>query len=485
MKHFGILALAGLATAKPLQGRATQPIISCTSLSAPTVDGAVVTSINATQQDAHCAVDVYLTHGTAADNVHILTWLPTEWNGRYEGTGGSGAVAGGSSSSLSNPVAAGYAAGTTNAGLPSSSDGAAWANDTQLRTNFAYLSVHEMTLVGKALTKQYYGQEPAYSYWNGCSTGGRQGNMEVQRYPTDYQGVYAASPAINYDRFQVAQLWPFVVQTVEGEFVPKCVLTALTNAAITACDGDDGGKDGLISNPNTCNFDAASLVGQASNCSESPTLTARQAKIFKSIAHGPVDTSGNKLFSGIPLGTPLGTLASTSPPSLMTSWVKNFVLREPNFNLSTVTYETFPKIFQQSIDMYHNFSGTSNPDLSSFQSAGGKLLSWHGFSDSIIGGNGSVQYRVDVQNTMGGAAKVDEFFRLFMAPGVDHCSGGYGAVPEDPFNALVAWVENGTAPDTLAAKGSSGFTRNLCRYPLQLKYTGSGDINAAASWTCV
>lgn len=490
MKSIIPLILSAAVVAKGAQSAYTAPVIDCESLVAPVVEGAVTTSINATSVNAteasgYCAVQVYLTHGNASDNVLILTWLPVSWNGRYQGTGGGGVVAGGSSSALVAPVASGYAAGTTNAGLPNSADGTEWANNTQLITNFAYLSVHEMTVVGKALVEQFYGKAPDYSYWNGCSTGGRQGHMEVQRYPADYQGVYAASPAINYDRFQPAELWPYVVQNVEGEFVPQCVFTALTNAAIALCDADDGAEDGLIVNPNTCGFDAYSLVGQAVNCSGNATaVTERQAKIFNSIAHGPVDTEGNKLFSGLPLGSSLATIAGTTPVNLISAWVRAFVLHQPDFDLSTITYETYPQIFNLSVAEYHDLIGTSDPDLAPFHAAGGKLLSWHGFADSLIGGNGTVQYRLDVQDTLGGPDAVDEFYRLFMAPGVEHCGGGYGAAPTDPFDVLVAWVENGTAPDTLPASGN-GITRDLCRFPLQLEYSGTGDIDLAESWICV
>lgn len=484
MKSISCAVLMDIVLAGLVHGLSDSPLVACETLTAPEVDGAVVTTVNATQADTYCAVDIYLTHGNSSDNVHIITWLPNSWNGRYQGTGGGGVTAGGNANSLKQPVTDGYVAGTTDAGLPSSGDGSSWANNTQLVNNFAYLSIHEMTVVGKALATQYYGRAPDRSYWNGCSTGGRQGYMEAQRYPGDYDGIYAASPAINYDRFQVAELWPYVVQNVEGEFVPQCIFTALTNAAIELCDGDDGAVDGLISNPNTCAFDADSWVGQTVDCTGNVTVTQLQAKIFNSITHGPVDTEGNKLFSGMALGTSLATVGGTEPVNLISAWVKSFVLGQPDFDLTSINYETFPGIFNLSVAEWNTRIGTSDPDLSPFRETGGKLLSWHGFADSLIGGNGTLQYRVEVQDAMGDPDEVDEFYRLFMAPGVEHCGGGYGATPSDPFDALVAWVEDGTVPEVLPASGS-GFTRNLCKYPLQLQYSGSGDVDAAESWNCV
>jgi feruloyl esterase len=150
----------------------------------------------------HCAIDVYLTHGEAVDKVLITTWLPMEgWTGRYKGTGGSGMTAGQFDFVLEPSIAQGFAVGSTNAGLPDSPDGNAWAGDEQLMRNFAYLSIHEMTIVGKRLAESFYGKPAKYSYFEGCSTGGRQGMMEVQRYPQNYDGVYAGAPAINWDVF--------------------------------------------------------------------------------------------------------------------------------------------------------------------------------------------------------------------------------------------------------------------------------------------
>jgi feruloyl esterase len=458
----------------------------CSSLTGPEIPGATVTSINGTQTDTYCAVELYLTHGNASDNVLILTWLPLaeNWNGRYQGIGGGGLIAGGSSSSLVSPVAQGYVSGTTDAGLSNEFSYEGWGSDPQLLENFAHLSIHEMTVVGKALAKQYYGEPVSYSYWNGCSTGGRQGYMAAQRYPEDYNGVYAGSPAINYAIFQVTEMWPFVVQTEEGEFVDECIFDTLTNAAIALCDADDGAVDGVITNPDTCEFDADSWVGLAANCDgDNVTITENQAKIFNKITYGPVDTSGNKLFTGISLGASFSLLASSTPFSFIGSWVQDMVMQKHDYNLSLLTYENFAGVLQTSLEEYDEIIGSDNPDLSSFRDAGGKLLSWHGFADSLILGNGTIYYRLRVEDLFGGPSEVDDFYRLFMAPGVEHCGGGVGAAPNDPFDAVVAWVENGTAPDTLAASGQN-ITRNLCRYPSELQYSGSGDINDAESWTC-
>ncbi len=464
----------------------------CASLTAPAIPGASVVSVTGSEKkgrQSYCEVVTYLTHGTANDKVKITTWLPAAvgWNGRFQGIGGGGMITG-NENALGPAVAAGYAAGTTDAGLPNSADGSAWAGDAQLVTNYGYLAVHEMTVVGKAVAAQYYGRAVRRAYWNGCSTGGRQGHMEAQRYPADYDGIYAAAPAIAMDRFHVAMLWPFVVQTAEGEFVPPCVFDALTAAAVRVC----AGPDGLVADPNRCGttaaadgFDPAQSVGVNASCAAGPVaITARQAAIFAKIMRGPVDDRGQRLWFGIAPGASYASLAGSTPFTLASSWTRNFVLRQPAFDLKTLTYASFVDLFRRSEAMYRGVVAADDPDLSAFRQAGGKLLSWHGWADQLIFANGTLDYRERVQQAMGGAAAVDAFYRLFMAPGVQHCGGGTGAAPSDPFAALVSWVETGQPPDTLAAAGN-GLAKNLCRYPTQLKYRGDGDVKAAASWSCV
>jgi len=267
-------------------------------------------------------------------------------------------------------------------------------------------------------------------------------------------------------------LWPYIVQKTEGEFVPQSVFNALTAAAIAAC----GGPDHLIADPNACYsvFNATKATNG--------TWTARQAKIWEMIAIGPVDTQGNKLWSGILPGTSYGIIAGTQPFALAAGWVKNWILKDPQVDWKTLTYTNFVDIFHRGRESNVDDVNTDNPDLSAFRDAGGKLVSWHGWADPLIGGNGTFDYRVQVDKKMGGAAKVDEFYRLWMAPGVGHCGGG-GPTPTDPFGALVRWVEKGDAPETMPAQGG-GQQRELCRHPMINKYKGEGTVSAASSWTC-
>lgn len=310
--------------------------------------------------------------------------------------------------------------------------------------------------------------------------------MEAQRYPGDYNGIYAGSPPLDYSHFQVSRLWPYVVQNVEGEFVDQCIFDTLTGGALEQCDIDDGAGDGLISDPPTCQFNATVWIGYpAVSCNDngSTIITATHAKIWNKIAYGPVDADGNWLYFGIAKGASYSVMAGTTPQQDASGFTRAWVLNDTSFDLTTINYTTFPDIFALAYQEQNDLIGTNNHDLTPFYEAGGKLLSWHGLADPSIYANQTADYFKRVQETVGSEIDVHDFYRLFLAPGVGHCGGGYGAAPTDPFDVLVSWVENGTVPDTLAASGN-GLTRNLCLYPEEVQYTGAGDLGLAESFTC-
>ena len=460
--------------------------IECASIEAPKIYGLNILSTKGIEQHpsnqpAYCDVEVYINHPGANDKVRIATWLPlTTWNGHYQGTGGGGFVAGDFDSALTPAVAGGYAAGSTDAGL---TNGYSWANNTQLFKNFAYQSIHDMAVVGKAVAEQFYAKPVTKSYFNGCSTGGRQGYMAAQRYPLDFDGIWAGAPAINWDRLQFSFTWPYAVQNTEG-FVDQCVFQTITAAAVAYCDLLDGGADSLISNPLICDFNATSLIGKpASKCDGTPAITAKQARIFNLIRNGPVSANGTSLWYGIEIGADYGSLAQSTPQSLGMDWVTNFVLKDPTWDYTQLKEENFPALLALSELEYHALIGSDDPNLAPFRDNGGKLLSWQGWADALVFPGGTIDYRERVQTLFGGPAAVNDFYRLFMAPGVSHCGGGTGAAPTDGFSALVDWVEKGKAPDTLPA-ANGPLTRNLCPYPQELRYSGTGDLESAASWGC-
>jgi hypothetical protein len=456
---------------------------------------------------AYCDVTVVLTHPELDDRIRIQLWLPlTGWNGRFQATGGGGFAAGGFERSLAPAVKNGYAAASTDAGVGTNVlSPAGWAVDKDgnvnqgLLTNFASRSMHEMSQVGKQVTAGFYGWAAAYSYWNGCSTGGRQGLMEAQRYPADFNGILAASPAINWDRFNLAQLWPQVVMNQAHTYPSACEFDAFNKAAIAVCDRDDGVTDGVIDRPENCRFDPNELIGTTLVCQGKTVQISRaDAQVVQKIWDGPITPAGTQLWYGLLKGTRFDLLAATTPGQdgtlhgvpfpIADDWVKYFLKRQPDFDTSTIGYSEFEQLFRQSQAQYNAVIGTDNPDLSAFRDAGGKMITWHGLADQLVFPQGTVDYRRRVEAVMGGAGATDQFYRVFLAPGADHCFGGTGPVPIDPLAALVDWVENGHAPDTLPAttanRAGRTITRNLCLYPLLPHYTSHGDPNSAASYTC-
>ncbi|KAI1144472.1 tannase and feruloyl esterase [Hypoxylon sp. FL0543] len=436
-----------------------------------------------------CDVEVFLTHGDAGDAVRFAIYLPlTGWNGRWQGTGGGGFAAGSFDFELVSAVTSGYSAGSTDAGVNLAGDTDVWYNSTQLVENFVHLSFHEMTVLGKDLSEKFYGRKPEYSYWFGCSTGGRQGMSEAQRYPEDYDGVFAGAPAINWDRITIADYWPVAVQRQLGDAVPLCKLGAIGNASVRACDLLDGAADGLISNPLKCAFDAKSVVGMEVQCDGNATTTTiseRDATVWNKIRDGFTDEKGDLLWYGLQPGTNLQNQAV--PPGFLIAlqWISDFLLRSPGLDLSYIKQRELVDLFHQSVSEFGPLWGTDDPDLSAFRARGGKILTWHGWADDLISPLGTLDYWRRVADLAGGEAATDEFYRVFMAPGLGHCGMGPGPqMPTDNLAPLVAWVEKGEAPETILFAGN-GQSRNICKWPRELQYRGSGNVSDAASWKCV
>src|SRR5262245_13541470 len=250
---------------KPLVANA-RPVRSCESLAGVALPNTTIESAAVDSNDpAICRVTAITTHPPAGDKVRIWVAIPTSnWNGRFLGNGGGG-FSGGNAAAVNRPAALGFAAGATDAGHAGGS--ASFALDANGRLNwqairdFAHVGIHDMTVAGKALTEAMYGMAPRRSYFNGCSTGGRQGLMEAQRYPQDYDGIAAAAPAINFTHLLMQSLWGSMLMNAASNPVASCKLAAATTAAITTCDGIDGVKDGVIEDPNRCTYDPKVLIG--------------------------------------------------------------------------------------------------------------------------------------------------------------------------------------------------------------------------------
>ncbi|KAE8133580.1 Tannase/feruloyl esterase [Aspergillus pseudotamarii] len=449
-----------------------------------------------------CNVTVTYTHPERKDAIHVTIWLPLEdWNHRLQGSGGSGYAARSEDAVLAAAVAQKYTALATDGGHEVNGfSSESWSLDKAgnlnmaLLEDFAYIALNDAAIIGKQVASSFYGQALRFSYWNGCSTGGRQGLMLAQRYPTAYNGILAAAPGVNWPSFVVSQFWPQFVMNQLRTWPAPCVTDAITAAAITECDGIDGVLDGVISLPDLCDFDPHSLVNTVVDCEgENVTITENDALVVQSTWEGPVASNGSFLWYGLEKGTPLsmeesslvytkcsGLNCTGAPFPISADWISRFVLRNPSANLADLDHETFDEIFARSKQDFDAIMGTNNPDLSSFKRAGGKIITWHGLSDQLIPPKGTEQYYKEVQKK---DPSVSDFYRLFKAPGVHHCEGGDGPVPIDPLARVVDWVERGIVPNTLDAVSASGLRRKLCPYPLSPVYK-SGDINGAEGYEC-
>lgn len=460
------------------------------------VDAQVITN-----NPDYCNVTVHYGHPDFNDSITTNIALPlTDWNGRFQGVGGGGWAASSGPESLLPALKSGYIAGNTNAGhgLDSRSTDS-WAftaegeQNLPLLRDFAYLALAELPQLGNQLSTAFYGAPPRYSYWSGCSTGGRQGLMMAQRYPGLYDGIAAAAPAIYWDRFIVAEFWPQFVMERLGHWPPQCAFEGFNAAAVEACDGVDGVNDGVIAEPGRCGFDPFELVGVRAECeNEEYVITEKDASIVQKVWEGPHDPSGRRLWWGLEPGASFSGLTNTScangvsnctgvPFPISTDWISNWVLSDPDSSFSSLTWASYSDLFSSAYEQYSAIIGTDDTDLSAFKAAGGKMITWHGLADQLIFPKGTQRYYEDVESN---DPAVRDFYRFFEAPGVGHCDGGAGEVPGDPLRAVVKWVEEGIAPDTLPATSEDGRrTRDLCPYPLVSVFQG-GDPTDAGSFIC-
>lgn len=473
-----------------------RPVRSCESLMEFSLPG---TTIESAAVDGNvCRITAVTTHPPVGDRVTIWVGIPLSgWNGRFLGTGGGG-FSGGSENGINQPVTLGYAAGATDTGHEGGSGSFALDPDGglnwQLIRDNAHVGIHEMTVTGKALTAALYGEAPRYSYFSGCSTGGRQGLMEAQRYPRDYDGIVAGAPAINWPKLHVQQLWGPMLMNNEGNPVAACKLAAATAAAIAACDLNDGVEDGVIENPARCDYDASALIG--STAGECGTFTAADASIVNRIWEGPRRRDGGFLWHGAARSSDLNALSGSrgdplAPQAMFITldWFRYFLAQDPEFDWTTVTHAGYERLWEQSAEQYGIVIGTDNPDLTAFRDRGGKAIVWHGWTDPLITAHGTVDYYERVLDAMDGDRRTRDFIRLFMAPGVNHCAGGAGPTPSGQLEALISWVEDGEPPATLSASLRDGSgeivrTRPLCPYPEVARYTGRGSTNEAENFDC-
>jgi feruloyl esterase len=449
--------------------------------------------------------------------VHVYVWLPlseTEWNGRFYGAGGGGWAAG-LEGGLAAAVAKGYAAAMTDSGhllvgggLGAAAD-ASWllhedgVVNLPLLYDNAFVAMDDLTKIAKLVVEGFYGRSAAYSYWGGCSTGGRQGMVHAQRYPENYDGILSIAPAMNWVSFLIMELWPQVVMNELGVHPPLCELHAITEAAIAACDELDGVKDGLVSAHGQCAFDPSTLVGTEIDCNGTPhRITKEAATIAAETWQGPRNAAGKIEWPGlaheasfyIPEAGPFGGLVQTDCPStsptdgkkcsgvpfvMSASYIQYLLAKDHSYDVGSLTRKDFFRLLHQSRQEWQSVLDTAYPDLSAFKAAGGKMIHWHGIADQLIPVNGSKDYYTRVEAL---DPDVRDFYRYFEVPGVQHCAGGPGLFPATALESLVKWVEKGEAPGSI--EGVSGnVKRPICAWPLVAAYKG-GNVDEAESFEC-
>ena len=505
MRHTGTAAAAALAallagTQAHAQGRPAPQAGACEALATSGAAGLGSLKARSVAADAaNGAPALCELTGVASpvpqSHIGVVYRLPATWNGKIVGIGGGGWAGNVRIEAALPALRQGYATLQTDGGHPSpNGTDANWSitakgvpNEATL-ADFAWRAVHEMTVAGKAVVRAYYGAPQTRSYFQGCSTGGRMGLMEVQRFPDDYDGVVAGAPV--YDlRVQTSALWRTQIfhKDPASNLTPEQI-PVLNKAVLGACDKLDGAADGIIADPRACKWDPAPLqckTGAAvANC-----LTPKQVATVRNAYRGYVNKAGRTaafpLMRGSELdwlGRSVGNAQNPLGANMATGarGIQYFIYADPDYaidgwnpetDFATVEGHPFAKVYE-----------AANTDIRPFVKRGGKLILWHGGYDPGPSPLGTLQYFTAASRTLG--PKAGDSARLFMVPGVYHCGGGPGPDQFDMLSAIDAWVEKGTAPQSvLATNDKSKLSKPLCPWPQQARYQG-GDVMAAASYRC-
>jgi len=380
----------------------------------------------------------------------------------------------------------GYATTSTDTGHQG--NGASFALDhPEKLIDYAYRSEHEMTVAAKAIVNAFYGSAPAKSYWNGCSTGGRQALVEATRYPDDFDGIIAGAAANPKTHLDAWRMWMAQITMKHDEDrIPITKYSVIHKAVLAQCDALDGLKDGLIDNPTKCDFNPAPVVCKSNDDLKnvgSDCLTPRQATVAKALMGPAKSSSGREIFAGFAPGSELGwglLLGGKDPYAVPLDQYRFIVFNNPDWDWRTFDLDRDLAAAEKA------GAGTLtavSQDLGAFTKHGGKLLMYHGWADPDVPPLASVNYYGNVT-----PASARDSVRLFMVPGMNHCGGGEGPNTFDMVTPLEQWVEHGQPPMRIVAShsedGKVDRTRPLCAYPQVARYKGSGNINDAENFVC-
>jgi Tannase and feruloyl esterase len=533
--------------------------IDCAALAGSSIEGATImlAKLNAASATlpAHCEVLGSINPRTGVDGqpyaIKFRLRLPSEWNQRffYQGGGGTDGNLGNADAAQ---IRAGYAVVSTDSGHDNVVNNTALAGsfqfgyDPQARSDYGYNGPARTALASKAIIKALYGQAPRYSYFQGCSEGGREGLMFSQRYPGMFDGIVSGNPGMDLPKAAIAEAWdsqafaeaartqtPFGNPDLASSFT-SAELGVVGQAILDACDAQDGLKDGMVFNPQACRFNPRTLGPSGTGA-----LSAKQVTALEKVFGGAKNSRGKSLYAGwfwdpgiaaggwrvwkigpllpVPGNTALNTTLGggalpfifTTPPNSATGGTAlhastvitssgpnpgfsglndSFVPWVLSFNMDTDAPKVFARsgVFEESA---MDFMGTGSTNYRKFRKNGSKLIVYTGQADPVFSAKYHEKWYRKLIERSDGLRKTQQFARLFMVPGYNHCGGGPSTSNFDAFSAVVNWVENGQAPASLLATAPAGTpwpgrTRPLCAYPAQARYVGGGNIEDAANFVC-
>ncbi|OIW23907.1 tannase and feruloyl esterase [Coniochaeta ligniaria NRRL 30616] len=524
--------------------------IQGTTLSAGSVTASAVTNYTVPASSSNpgksglnfCNVTFSYSHTGYNDKVNLWFWLPAppQFQNRYLSTGGGGLAITSGQNGLTAGVVHGAATGTTDGGFggfsKQLSDVLLLADGTlnyNMLYSFGYKSIHEMSVLGKELTRKFYNSTNFYSYYSGCSEGGREGFSQVQRYGSQFDGAAVGAPAFRQAFQQVLHLFSAVVEKTNGYAPSPCELEKINNDTIAACDALDGRADGVVSRTDLCKltYKHSASIGRHYSCpatsgggypggppaglmpAANGTVTSQAVTVAEDIDKGLHDSKGRQVYisfqpsSGYPDAATTFD-ATTGKYEAVASGIGvqyvNLFLKEVNsasLSLSNVTYDILREWILEGMQKFSDTLQTTWPDLEDFQEGGGKIIHYHGESDNSVPAASSVMYQDSVRKTMypelgfrEGYSKLNDWYRLFLVPGAGHCAPSQqqpGPFPQDVLGSLISWVEQGVNPTLLNATvlsgPSAGTNQKLCAWPQRPFWIGSNmscvyDQESIDSW---
>lgn len=435
---------------------------------------------------AFCQVAATVKPSNDSD-IKVEVWLPESgWNGKFQGVGNGGWAGVISYAAMARALAAGYATASTDTGHVGNDASFALGHPEKF-VDMGYRAIHEMTVLGKAFTKLFYGNDPGLSFFNGCSLGGRQAITEAMRFPGDYNGIVAGAPAIYNMQLHVGRVaLNALAHRVPGGSIPPEKYPAVHKAVLDACDTLDGVKDGVLENPTRCRFDPKVLLcanGDSASCLTAPQVDTMRL-LYSSIDAGKAGSIPAILQPGTELGW--ATLTGPEPVATALTAMRHIVFKDPSWTVRQFNPKT-------DFDVATNADGANvlsltDPNLKPYFDRGGKLLVYHGWQDPQVPAQNSPRYLGEVVKTLGQAV-VGSSIQLYMIPGMNHCQGGPGTDTFDKMEAIESFVATGKAPAQIIASHRTGGavdkTRPLCPYGQVAKWNGSGSSDEAASFACV